>query len=188
MLARDNVARPVAAELTGPKDATIRMHPFSRPACGPRPPPRPPDGLQRRSACFDSGATAATEPNDADLDDVRPSRSGLITASGQRLNVAAQGTGTMYAYDTCGNLQSIPRGRTLVEKSLHRLLSPKSMLTAPDAAVQEARLSLDNSFMQLHNGARVPLRWDGKSWYLDYFACVDLETVCTFRVLAVHLS
>ena len=75
----------------------------------------------------------------------------------------------MYAYDTCGNLQAIPRGRTLVEKSLHRLLSPKSMLTAPDATVQEARLSLDNSSMQLHNGARVPLRWDGKSWYLDYF-------------------
>ena len=68
-----------------------------------------------------------------------------------------------------GDLRPLPTGRALVDKRLHDLISPSAMLKDESGLYQGATLSRNGDFISLTDGDIIPLRFDGKTYYLDYF-------------------
>ena len=58
-------------------------------------------------------------------------------------------------------------GRTLIDNRLQNLLSPTAMFNHSSDVYQAVHSPRDSYFI-LRDDKKVPLRWDGRLWYLDY--------------------
>ena len=92
-----------------------------------------------------------------------------MTADGNATTVNTVGYATMYVANINGDLRPLPTGRALVDKRLHDLISPSAMLKDESGLYQGATLSHNGDFISLTDGDIIPLRFDGKTYYLDYF-------------------
>ena len=92
-----------------------------------------------------------------------------MTADSNATMVSTVGYATLYVASINGDQQLLPTGHTLADKCLHNLISPSAMLKDDIDLYQGAMLSCNGDFISLSNVDIIPLRFDGKTYYLDYF-------------------
>jgi hypothetical protein len=129
------------------------------------------NGSKMHSIVVDTGASATTVGSDHLARNTASSTGGppvrLQTATKSHVIVRTTGFGTLFAFDEDSKIQPIPTGRSLIDPRLHDLLSPASMFNA-GSTVQRFELTRQGGHIVLLNGARIPLRWDGRAYWLDY--------------------
>ena len=105
-----------------------------------------------------------------------------------RTIVKLEGMASFVVLTDTGQVRRLGTGRTLIGPDIHNLRSPSAMFKDSDSGLRYVHLEPDNSALVLHDGARVPLRWDGRLFHLDYWsttagAVVDAPQLCA-QVLA----
>ena len=121
-----------------------------------------------------------------DVADMHSLHSMLVTmnmANNSRAIVKLKGTALFVVLTDTGQVRRLGTGRTLIGPDMHNLLSPSAMFKDSDSGLRYVHLEPDNSALVLHDGARVPLRWDGRLFHLDYWsttadAVVDAPQLC----------
>ena len=92
-----------------------------------------------------------------------------MTADSNTTTVNMVGYATMYVTNIHGDLWLLPTGWVLVDKCLHDLILPSTMLKDKSGLYQGATLSHDGNFISLTDGDIILLCFDSKTYYLDYF-------------------
>ena len=141
-----------------------------------------------RSIAFDSAATVTMKGDAADVHGLRSTSVTVNMANNSRAIVKLEGTASFVVLTDTGQVRRLGTGRTLIGPDMHNLLSPSAMFKDSDSGLRYVHLEPDNSALVLHDGARVPLRWDGRLFHLDYWsttanAVVDAPQLCA-QVLA----
>ena len=90
-----------------------------------------------------------------------------VAAAGSDVNIKQYGNAAVVAFDEHGKSHVIRSGKTLIDPKLTNLLSPSAMFKNSDD-VYEALLNRHDSHFRLFNGTKIPIRWDGRLFYLDY--------------------
>ena len=101
----------------------------------------------------------------------------MHTADNGTAIIDTVGFGTLYVLNTKSQLRALPTGRSLVgcgklsntKVKLHDLASPSAMTWASDSNFYGAHLTRDGCTIELMDGDTIPLRWDGRTYFLDYF-------------------
>ena len=182
-LPRDGKVGPKASAATrheAPARSTNRYPPL--------PSQKLPAGMVARSIAFDSAATVTMKGDAADVHGLRSTSVTVNMANNSRAIVKLEGTASFVVLTDTGQVRRLGTGRTLIGPDMHNLLSPSAMFKDSDSGLRYVHLEPDNSALVLHDGARVPLRWDGRLFHLDYWsttadAVVDAPQLCA-QVLA----
>ena len=131
---------------------------------------RLPAGMVACSIAFDSAATVIMKGDVADMRGLRSTSVTMNMANNSRVIVKLEGTASFVMLTDTGQVRRLGTGRTLIGPDMHNLLSPLAMFKDSDSRLHYVHLKPDNSALVLHNGARVPLRWDGRLFHLDYWS------------------
>ena len=119
---------------------------------------------------FDPGATVNCQRSAANCYNIKDADIKLATAiNGEPATIGAVGEASVVVIDEHGKQQLLHLGRTLIDPSLKNLISPSAMFQDNDE-VFSVTLSRRQSYFLLRNGKQVPLRWDGRLFYLDYIS------------------
>ena len=137
---------------------------------------------------FDSAATVTMKGDTADVHSLRSTLVTVNMANNSRTIVKLEGTASFVVLMDTGQVRCLGTGCTLISPGMHNLLSPSAMFKDSDSRLHYVHLKLDNSALMLHDGARVPLQWDGRLFHLDYWsttadAVIDAPQLCA-QVLA----
>ena len=138
----------------------------------PRPPRLPTEAKEhmvRKTTAVDSAATASCKHDTTDMQSVQSGCTRLNMADDSQIVISLTGKAVIYGETEHGELRALSTGKTLVSSKLHNLLSPSAMFADPDSAVHSVHLEREGSALVLHDGARIPLRWDGRLFHLDYW-------------------
>ena len=90
-----------------------------------------------------------------------------LAAAGSDFRVQQAGQASVVVIDDTGKAHVLKMGKTLIDPSFTNLLSPSAMFNNSDD-VYSVVLNRHDSHFQLFNGKKIPLRWDGRLFYLDY--------------------
>ena len=135
-----------------------------------RPRPSIPQGLVRRSIAVDSAATITVKSDASDMTHVGTDRVVLNMANNTRTVINMSGRARLFCETTDGRLRQLGTGKTIVGAGMHDLLSPSSMFADPDCELHHVHLEPKHSALVLHDGTRIPIRWDGRLFHLDYWS------------------
>ena len=147
-----------------------------------------PAGMVARSIAFDSTATVTMKGDAADVCGLRSTSVTVNMANNSRAIVKLKGTASFVVLIDMGQVRHLGTGRMLIGPDMRNLLSPSAMFKDSDSRLHYVHIEPDNSALVLHDGARVPLRWDSRLFHLDYWsttaaAVVDVPQLCA-QVLA----
>ena len=108
-----------------------------------------------------------------------------IAATGQHINIRNSGTGFFRTVDANGNPCALRFGKALHSPHVHNLLSPGAMIEQD--SVKSIRLRRHGSYIRLHSGEKLPLRYDNRLFYLDYQTSSN-RTIGASADTACHLQ
>ena len=127
-----------------------------------------PAGFQWQSTIFDPGATVNTQNSTDNCYDVCSINASLsLAAKGPPMTVTRQGQARLLVLDDKGKLRSVTLGRTLIDPSLRNLCSASTVFKHSQQ-VSKFVMSRDKAYILLATGDKVPLRFDGRLWYIDH--------------------
>ena len=126
--------------------------------------------MVRKTTAVDSAATASCKSDTTDMSVLRAGCTKLNMADNSHMVISLTGNAIFYGETEDGELRALSTGKTLVSGKLHNLLSPSAMFADPDSQVHSVHLEREGSALVLHDGARIPLRWDGRLFHLDYWS------------------
>ena len=158
------------AAARSPSGATHTANRYPPPPRPPRLPPEAKEHMVRKTTAVDSAATASCKHDTTDMQSVQSGCTRLNMADDSQMVISLTGKAVIYGETEHGELRALSTGKTLVSSKLHNLLSPSAMFADPDSAVHSVHLEREGSALVLHDGARIPLRWDGRLFHLDYWS------------------
>ena len=126
--------------------------------------------MTKKSTAFDSAATATCKQDAKDMTSLQVGNTILSMANGARTTIKLTGSASLVCETHDGSLRRLCTGKTLVGSSLHDLLSPSAMFSDPSSELDYVRLERESSALVLFDGTRIPLRWDGRLFWLDYWS------------------
>ena len=153
--------------------------------------PTIPHGLVRRSIAVDSAATITVKGDASDMTEVRSDKVVLNMANNTRAVINMSGRARIFCETADGRLRQLGTGKTIVGAGLHDLLSPSSMFADPDGELHHVHLEPEHSALVLHDGTRIPIRWDGRLFHLDYWSGEPTKsdgTLCATIFLTTQLQ
>ena len=145
-----------------------------------------PTGMVAHSIAFDSATTVTMKGDVADVCDLRSMSVTMNMANNSRTVVKLKGTASFVVLTDTGQVRRLGTGCMLIGPDMHNLLSPSAMFKDSDSGLRYVHLEPDNSTLVLHDGARVPLRWDSQLFHLDYWS-TTADTVVDVLQLCVQV-
>ena len=133
-------------------------------------------GTEYRSIITDTGATLNCQRTHDNCYKVQSSNIPIrLAAAGTDMNISQCGMAAVVVYDEDGRAHIIKMGKTLIDSSLTNLFSPSASFKNSDD-VHGVWLHREDSHLLLRNGSKVPIRWDGRLFYLDYLHPTGIST------------